>query len=75
MVYPNPLENGDELTIISKGDDLDFYMFNMSGQKIVQDKLVQFQDRLELPRLARGVYFLVAERNGEKVGTRKIIIK
>ncbi len=75
VVYPNPLENGDELNIISKGDDLDFYMFNMSGQKIVQDKLIQFQDRLEFPRLARGVYFLVAERNGEKVGTRKIIIK
>lgn len=75
IIYPNPLRNGDELSIISKGDDLDFYMFNMSGQKIVQDKLIQFQDRLELPRLARGVYLLVAERNGEKVGTRKIIIK
>ncbi len=74
-IYPNPLENGEELTIISKGDDLDFYMYNISGQRIFQDKLIQFQDRLEFPSLARGVYLLVAERNGEKVGTRKVIIK
>jgi len=74
-IYPNPLENGEELTIISKGDDLDFYMFDMSGQRIFQDKLIQFQDRLEFPRLARGVYLLVAERNGERLGTRKVIIK
>ena len=74
-VYPNPLENGEEITIVSKGDDLDFYMFDMVGQRILQDKLIQFQDRLEFPRLARGVYLLVAERDGKRIGTKKIIIK
>ena len=75
QIFPNPLENGGELTIISKGDDLDFYMFDMAGQRILSDQLIQFNDRLELPRIARGVYLLVAERNGKRVGTKKIIIK
>lgn len=74
-IYPNPLDQGESLQLISKGDDLDFFMYDLQGKLIAQDQLIQFTDRLEFRNLPRGIYILVAKRNDLTVGSKKLIIK
>ena len=71
---PNPVQNGENLEIISKGDNLDFQVFDMRGQLVFQEKLIQFNDRLQINGLSRGVYIIRAMRNNDVVGVEKAII-
>ena len=74
LAYPNPVKAGDVLNIISRGDDLDFEIFDMKGQKVFEDQLLRFFDNLELNIPTRGLYIIRATRNGTEVGVQKVIV-
>ncbi len=73
-VYPNPVRSGENLNVISRGDDLDLEIFDMKGQKVFQDQLLRFFDHLELNIPSRGLYIIRATRNGTEVGVQKVIV-
>jgi hypothetical protein len=74
LAYPNPVKAGDVLNVISRGDDLDFEVFDMTGQKVFEDQLLRFFDNLELNIPTRGLYIIRATRNGTEVGVQKVIV-
>ena len=75
QVYPNPVRSGEDLFITSKGDDLKFQLFDLEGRMILKDVLFQYNDRIQMPFITKGIYIIWALRGDEKVGSKKIIIK
>ena len=73
-LYPNPVRPGEEVHIISKGDDLDYQVFDMSGRLLFVDMLIQFHDRIPMQFFARGVYIVRALRGNKLVGIKKLIV-
>lgn len=74
LIAPNPVEIGKELHILSKGDNLQFQVFDLSGRLLSEDSLIQFNDRLSLQFFARGIYIVRALRNDKVVGVKKLIV-
>lgn len=75
QVYPNPVSAGEDLNIISKGDDLQFYIYDISGKRIVKDELIHYSDRIEIRINTRGLYIVNAVRAGRSVGSAKVLVE
>lgn len=73
-IYPNPVRPGEEVHVLSKGDDLDYQIFDMSGRRLSEDTLIQFHDRIPMRFLARGIYIVRALRGEKVVGIKKLIV-
>lgn len=73
-IYPNPVRLGEEVHVLSKGDDLDYQVFDMSGRELSEDTLIQFHDRIPMRFFARGIYIVRALRGEKVVGIKKLIV-
>ncbi|MDO4728657.1 MAG: choice-of-anchor J domain-containing protein [Bacteroidota bacterium] len=76
-VYPNPAKDVVNFSLDFTGD-LDVKLYNISGQEVLNQKVnaYQAQDVHSLPvsNLAKGVYFVRVEGNGQ-VATQKLIVE
>jgi hypothetical protein len=75
IAYPNPVRSGEDLHLITKGDDLQFEIFDMSGRKISDDTLIHYSDRIEMRLNSKGVFVVRASRSGKVVAAKKIIVQ
>lgn len=73
-VYPNPIKAGENLSVRSLGDQLEFEIFDSRGRKLSTDWLVRYNDHVEIKFFARGMYIIRALRGEEEVGIAKIIV-
>ncbi|UJH90065.1 S8 family peptidase [Antarcticibacterium sp. 1MA-6-2] len=73
-VYPNPVRAGEDLTVISKGDDLEIQIFDMQGRLLSENNLIRYIDRFEIKFYTPGMYILRTSRGGKQVGTAKILV-
>lgn len=73
-VYPNPIKAGELLSVSSLGDTLDLEIYDSQGRKLSTDRLVRYNDHVEIRFLARGLYFVRALRAGKEIGVGKVIV-
>lgn len=74
FVYPNPLSRGDELKLISKGDDLKVRIVNIKGQQVYEEVLLRINDRLELPMESAGIYLIEVFREDKRIAVKKLVV-
>ena len=73
--YPNPLNNGQSLKLISASHIAVLQIFNAQGQLVFEsnDLTAQLLHELQLPGLASGVYHVVAR--GETQNSQTLLIQ
>lgn len=74
IVYPNPVKAGEEINIFSRGDDLQYQVFDLRGRLISEETLIQFNDRLPVQIMSPGIYIVRALRDEKVVGIKKLIV-
>lgn len=73
-LYPNPVTNG-ELTVLTKDDQGIVTFYNMAGQKVTRDFLVEKgENKLSIKQLSRGNYIVIYESKERKI-SEKIVVK
>jgi hypothetical protein len=71
-IYPNPLKNGELLTLKNCAVDSKISILDAQG-KVVFTSILTASSTLKLPRLAEGNYLLHIE-NSNKIYNRKLVI-
>ncbi len=75
-VYPNPAVENVTLSIGQNiSDNMFVQLFDLSGKKIIDNKIVNANTVIETANLNAGVYILSVVDNGAKVFTNKVIVK
>ena len=75
VVYPNPIQAGHQLTIVSFGllmDDFKFEIFNISGAKLQEG--VSNNEQILLGDLLPGNYILKINKGGFNAYTRFVVM-
>jgi hypothetical protein len=77
-LFPNPAENYFEIEFKDAGMHgskiRQINMFNLSGKQIAQWNDVQHRQKLELPNLASGMYFVRIQTENEKWESHRLMI-
>ncbi|HYG01548.1 MAG TPA: S8 family peptidase [Chryseosolibacter sp.] len=76
FVFPNPIALGsEELTVLTDGSAIDFFLIDARGQIIKEEHLVNYLIRLNLDEFQSGMYFYQFRRSGKTVNTGKILLR
>ena len=70
-ISPNPAK--DYIKIYSSQGDVNVEIFDASGHKMISRKLMIGDNRLDISRFTKGVYTIVADKNGSRLETSKIL--
>ncbi len=77
LVFPNPVEPGDEVIVFSKifesGTKVVFSLYNREGQKVLEEELVSNREFLDTSYLESGLYIYKAVA-GKEVSTGRLVI-
>ena len=73
IVFPNPVESGNEINIISAGAGQQYQIVNLSGQVMDEGDIAFINDRIRI-NLPLGIYILRLIKNNRTVETRKFIV-
>ncbi|MFI5133235.1 MAG: FG-GAP-like repeat-containing protein, partial [Chitinophagales bacterium] len=77
-VYPNPVQQGDELIISSSNPDyqiLKIELFNTSGQLVLQENInSSVTAKILIPDLVSGQYFLIVTDKKENRYSEKVLV-
>ena len=74
-IYPNPIINMLNVNI-GANSDLNYSIFNITGQIILKGKFISSNNRVNFSELSKGVYFLqVLNTQLNKQNTYKLIKK
>jgi len=76
LIYPNP--NTGQFTIIrnnaEQGGELTLVVYQINGQKVVEETSIQEKTEINLTHLSKGIYYLQV-RSATTVVTKKVIIQ
>lgn len=71
-VFPNPAQN--EITLSSAEEISSVLIYNLAGQKVLEQDLTQGDTSINISQLVDGLYFIKALTIDQKVATRKVIV-
>jgi len=83
-VYPNPVRNGENLTLVVEnlndvGNDIQLKIFDLSGKTIYEKNLIgagQTVNRIQIDqRMSQGVYLVQTRADGVILETKKLFVK
>lgn len=72
-VYPNPIVDGTVKVNINYVNPITVEVFNLMGQRVLKEQLVQGENSIDVHSLSNGVYMLLFDIEG-KTHTEKVII-
>ncbi|HVK96347.1 MAG TPA: DUF4331 family protein [Flavisolibacter sp.] len=70
-VSPNPAT--DFIKIQSTETGLNIRMYDQSGKQVAAKQLTNAMNEIDISRLPKGVYVIVAEKDGVQIETRKVV--
>ncbi|MEO6455027.1 MAG: DUF4331 family protein [Ginsengibacter sp.] len=70
-ISPNPAS--DYINIYSTQNLLNIHIYDMNGKKMLSQRLTDGSAKINVSRFSKGVYTIVAENNGVKIQTTKIV--
>ena len=75
-IHPNPIDAEAEYFFLQVSSlPLNFNLFDLTGKNILQIKIFNFQDRIKLNGLQRGIYLYQLNDNLNKKKYGKIVVK
>ncbi len=72
-VYPNPLNNTQQLNVVIPSTEANFLLFNLNGQLMLQESIQEGANIIDLIELNNGTYLIKIE-SAEGVFTKKLNI-
>lgn len=74
VVSPNPFRKGLQVRLSGIREDLPvrLRLYNLAGQPVYEGQVQGFVHQLQ-PQVPAGVFWLVAEQGGERIGVEKVI--
>jgi hypothetical protein len=77
-IFPNPTENGVfniELASFTEGDEIISLVYNLYGQIIQRNPLIEKQSQIKIPNVPSGLYLVQIMVNNNITYSRKLIVK
>lgn len=75
IIYPNPVPQGQPITIISSdADRVQVQFFTAVGQKIFEKTLSDFSNAIPTEKLSKGIYFLRIIKDNQPQTILKLIV-
>ncbi len=76
LVFPNPVNRSQRLSIHSSSDDPStIILFNSQGQKVLEKQLRDPVEEITINKLQKGVYFYIIYKNNKKDSQGNILIQ
>jgi hypothetical protein len=72
-ITPNPATTFIKIT--SSTDNLQIYVYDAAGRKVASQKLNGSSAQINISALPKGIYTVIADNNGTKVDSKKIVIQ
>ncbi len=72
-ITPNPATTFIKIT--STTDNLQIYVYDAAGRKVASQKLNGSSAQINISSLPKGVYTVIADNNGTKIDSKKIVIQ
>ncbi|HEY2728279.1 MAG TPA: T9SS type A sorting domain-containing protein, partial [Parafilimonas sp.] len=72
-ITPNPATTFIKIT--STTDNLQIYVYDAAGRKVASHKLSGSSTQINISALPKGIYTVIADNNGTKVDSKKIVIQ
>lgn len=77
-IFPNPTENGVfniELASFTEGDEIISLVYNLYGQIIQRNPLIEKQTQIKIPNVPSGLYLVQIMVNNNITYSGKLIVK
>lgn len=74
-IFPIPAVENFTLAIKEVSDNMLLQVFDLSGKKVIENKIVNTNTVVSTNQLNAGVYIVSVVENGAKVFTKKVIVK
>lgn len=74
-IFPIPAVENFTLAIKEVSDNMLLQVFDLSGKKVIENKVVNTNTVVSTSQLNAGVYIVSVVENGAKVFTKKVIVK
>jgi len=83
-VYPNPVQNGEEVTLVvnmisTESDNIQIEIFDLSGKRVYAKNLAgvgEVIDRIQIDReMSQGVYLVQSRIDGVLIETKKLFVQ
>lgn len=76
IVFPNPATNTLRIIMPSDGQEVNIYMANLMGQLVLKKTLSQESTTIDVGKLPRGIYLIMAESdNGIQMKATRIVLE
>lgn len=73
--YPNPANDVFNIKAVTNGNNLQVTMYNVLGEQILTENLVDGLNTLSIDHLTNGVYFYTIMKNNKAIETKKLIVR
>lgn len=73
--YPNPATTDFNVQLTTNGADVDLMVYNILGETVMNEKLFDGLNNINIEGLNNGVYFYSIARNGKAIETKKLIVR
>lgn len=75
LVFPNPVEKGGNLSLLSNGEEETFQLFDALGRKALEQKVEDYPTLIDLRPLPAGIYFYFIISDGRRKNAGQIVIR
>jgi hypothetical protein len=70
-ISPNPAS--DFITVYSSRNTLNLHLYDVAGKRVLLHKLTDGSAQINISKFAKGIYTLVAEKDGLTLESSKIV--
>ena len=76
IFFPNPASPGGTLQVLSQETShTQLILYNLSGQKVLEKRLLSTTENIPLKGLQRGMYFILIVKKGKKDFTGRLLLQ
>jgi hypothetical protein len=73
-IYPNPTSSYVNVMMNNFANGLRFFLYDINGVLIISERLAQYNNKIELPDLANGIYICKVTFNNEIIKIDKLCV-
>lgn len=74
FVYPNPIRIGEDISILTNGDPIEFQLLDFQGRLVKSEQILNFLVRLPIINIEPGIYLYRIVKNSRQVQTGRVLI-
>ncbi len=73
-LFPNPVDQGNSLIVISRGNNYQYHITDFSGRVMIKDQIEAVNDFVPI-NLSPGIYVFSIIKNGKSIASKRFVVK